>query len=977
MFDRKYLSIFYENVDGISDHKCIDFLTSSSSCDYDVIALTETWLDNSIKNSEFLSDLYTVYRKDRSNTSIKNKLGGGVLLAIRAEIECVEYTNDDMRDLEAVCIRIPLSSSSIFIYCLYIQCSGSIELYQAHLKAIKTLRTDADTNDDITILGDWNFGSAASWEANDMGYDFIPKIHTSKAKTNIARESTISLMDDGFFQMTDIGNNVGNVLDLVYTNSPELVVVNKADFLLLPPTKSDKSHVPLMCTIECSPISIPSGDSSKIFCFKKANYDQIREHLLNVGIHNMFDNSQDDVNTMVGRFYDILYSTFEEFVPQATIRSTNKPLWYDKELSHLKNIRNKEYKKLCFEREKCADPDDDAFMSAKCEYEKRRQELHSKFIREKASCAKTNPKSFWQFVNSKRKSNTLPAKMFLNDKSATTDKEKADLFACHFQSVYVQHDDDPNLNNFIQQRQDGNCFNLNFDIDIIHSVLVKMELNKGSGHDGVSSLFLRECADFLAKPLSDIFTRSMDDGCYPDAFKIGQITPIFKSGNRSHVNNNRGVCTSPNLAKVFERSTYNQLKLIIHPRISKAQHGFLPNRGIETNLMELTSLAHDAFAMKAQLDVISTDLRAAFDLVDISILIRKLAGNYPVTNKLLAWLVSYFHKRKQYVKIGSAKSEFFNVTSGVGQGTILGPLWFTVFFDDSNTDIPGVFHLNFADDKLIAAIVKTDADACKLQSATNQFIDWCCSNNMQMNTGKCQSITFTHKRNPIMYNYVMETQIVKRVSEIRCLGVRMDAKMNFNPHFEYIINKARGSLAFVKRQSHFLDKDVTMILYAALTRSILDFATPIWSPQHLVHKKEIESIQKQMLIFFNGDHLNRSENNYVLRPYTDRCSEANIQTLCRRRINASVMFIHGLISGKLVDPNLRNRITLNSGVRTIRNPEFIRLKFASTNSPFYNACHIYNHAAMFIDPTLPMHDFKRQLERLPDCAFGPWSRLKS
>lgn len=99
---------------------------------------------------------------------------------------------------------------------------------------------------------------------------------------------------------------------------------------------------------------------------------------------------------------------------------------------------------------------------------------------------------------------------------------------------------DHELLEFIRHRYDYNSFNITFSDIIVHSVLCRMELSKGSGHDGVSSMFLRECADHLTKPLSEIFSRSMETGCYPDAFKIDQITPIFKGGNRSDVRNNRG-----------------------------------------------------------------------------------------------------------------------------------------------------------------------------------------------------------------------------------------------------------------------------------------------------------------------------------------------------------------------------------------------------------------------------------------------------
>lgn len=199
-----------------------------------------------------------------------------------------------MVNLEAVCVRIPIKSNFLYVYCLYIQCKGSLELYTAHLAAIKSLTSTINAADTLVILGDFNLSSAVTWESNDMGFDFIPSVQNSKPKTTIAKEVTSTLMDHSLFQMTDIKNAFNNTLDLVYTNSPELVVVNNADFLLLPTEKSDKAHVPIMCTIECCPDVLPVGDSNSVFCFKKANYEQIREHLLDIDIMNIFNNSNED-----------------------------------------------------------------------------------------------------------------------------------------------------------------------------------------------------------------------------------------------------------------------------------------------------------------------------------------------------------------------------------------------------------------------------------------------------------------------------------------------------------------------------------------------------------------------------------------------------------------------------------------------------------------------------------------------------------
>ena len=251
-----------------------------------------------------------------------------------------------------------------------------------------------------------------------------------------------------------------------------------------------------------------------------------------------------------------------------------------------------------------------------------------------------------------------------------------------------------------------------------------MNTSKGSGHDSVSPVFMRECAEVLAAPLCHIFNKSLRDSTYPNLFKIGQITSIFKQGQKADIENYRGVKVLPGLAKVFERVIYNQLKLIIPPKLSISQHGFVSNRNIETNLMEETTLAHKAFENRSQLDVFYADISKAFDSVNPIKLIQKMA-KYRIPNTFLCWLYSYLNDRQQYVKIGASKSEPFKVLSGVGQDTILGSLLFNIFFDDSNLDLPDVHNSNFADDKKFAVEIKKPSDTHKLQTAIDLFVAWC------------------------------------------------------------------------------------------------------------------------------------------------------------------------------------------------------------------------------------------------------------
>lgn len=132
-----------------------------------------------------------------------------------------------------------------------------------------------------------------------------------------------------------------------------------------------------------------------------------------------------------------------------------------------------------------------------------------------------------------------------------------------------------------------------------------MYLSKGMGPDMIGPLFIRKCADWLSEPL---YSKSLNETVYPDVWKIGQITPIHKSGEKNDVHMNREVNVLPNLGKIFEIIVYNQLKLILTPCLSSSQHGFIPNRNIQSNIIELTINMHNAFDNNNQIDVFYADI---------------------------------------------------------------------------------------------------------------------------------------------------------------------------------------------------------------------------------------------------------------------------------------------------------------------------------------------------------------------------------
>lgn len=275
----------------------------------------------------------------------------------------------------------------------------------------------------------------------------------------VARKFTSDMINNNLFQICNLQNIINNVLDLVYTNMPELAIVEKADLLLIPESIADKAHVQMVCTIECAPkVFQLNSEAASVYCFKKADYDAINDCINNIDFEQLFADS--DINSMVDKFYATLYEIYDEFVPKSTIRVSNKPVWYDKKLTNLKNIRNRYYKKLCKKRLKDINADQSSFIEARNNFDSYNKQKYEEFVTNIIKNNNENPKKFWRFINGKRKSNTLPCKLEFNGSVATNDTDKASLFAEFFSSVYAAHGRDDSLPDFIKNRNDQNTFRI-------------------------------------------------------------------------------------------------------------------------------------------------------------------------------------------------------------------------------------------------------------------------------------------------------------------------------------------------------------------------------------------------------------------------------------------------------------------------------------------------------------------------------------
>ena len=276
------------------------------------------------------------------------------------------------------------------------------------------------------------------------------------------------------------------------------------------------------------------------------------------------------------------------------------------------------------------------------------------------------------------------------------------------------------------------------------------------------------------------------------------VTPVFKAGDRSDVTNYRPICKLSVMPKIFEELITEHLTPCLSNVICDEQHGFVPGRSTISNLAVYHCFTSAALDAGSQVDTVYTDFRKAFDSVDHGILHLKLAA-IGINGSLLAWIVSYLEGREQVIKMQERYSYPISVTSGVPQGSHLGPLLFLLFINDLREVFQHSRFLMYADNLKIFRTISGASDVNLLQSDLTRFEQWCCVNRMRLNTTKCVLLRSHRAVCGIPSTYLLCNTTLSEVEEVVDLGVTFTACLDFRNHYRKITCKAMKTLGFVAR----------------------------------------------------------------------------------------------------------------------------------------------------------------------------------
>lgn len=370
--------------------------------------------------------------------------------------------------------------------------------------------------------------------------------------------------------------------------------------------------------------------------------------------------------------------------------------------------------------------------------------------------------------------------------------------------------------------------------------------------DPIPTPLFKQALPKVSKPLIDIVNASLGMGYVPKALKLAIINPIIKKPNLDprDLANYRPISNLPFVAKMLEKVVYKQLSTYLHNNnIHEVfQSGFRQNHSTETALLRVTNDLLVALDRGSTAILVLLDLSAAFDTIDHEILLSRLENLIGIKGKALNWFRSYLRDRHQYVYLNNESSYRSRVKYGVPQGSILGPLLFTLYILPLGKIIRK-HNINFhcyADDTQIYISAKPNEDLCfsKLTDCIKEIKNWMTLNFLLLNPDKTEvlllgpNIEKNRNDNPVVN---IDGHLVIPAKTVRNLGVVFDSVLSYDAHVCSIVKTSFFHLRNIAKLRSILSQgDAEKLVHAFIT-SRLDYCNSLLagSPGKLLHKLQL------------------------------------------------------------------------------------------------------------------------------------------
>jgi Reverse transcriptase (RNA-dependent DNA polymerase)/Endonuclease-reverse transcriptase len=364
----------------------------------------------------------------------------------------------------------------------------------------------------------------------------------------------------------------------------------------------------------------------------------------------------------------------------------------------------------------------------------------------------------------------------------------------------------------------------------IMEVLSKFAPKQSAGWDEIPMSLLKKCGAWIATPLVHVFNYSFYSGQFPEKMKFAVVKPIHKKGDKTECANYRPISLLTSFSKLLEKIMLNKLQehLKSNSIMSEDQHGYRKGFSTTSATFQMINKVANAIDSKLQAGVILCDLSKAFDTVDHEILLEKLKF-YGIIGATGSWMKSYLTGRKQCVQLKPQyRSDWETLTCGVPQGSILGPIQFSLLVNDlpAGVSARGTKRkiILFADDSS-ATVEAADMEGLKLELKTTliDLSSWFDPNKLRMNHDKTQVMVFSPPGRQASPNPELDLKSIAGF-----LGLVIDHQLTWAPHIEQLVSKLTKASFAIRVLSRHCDTRTMRMVYFAQAQSLLQYGVIFW-----------------------------------------------------------------------------------------------------------------------------------------------------
>ena len=803
----------------------------------DIFCVTETWLNSDIEN------LYNLPNFNRFSVHRESDKAGGVTLYCKQflNVEPVDHLCSISNCIEKVFVKFRISDKNYLVGSIYRPPSCRVDLFTEDFEELLHTITNEYRDFHIIICGDMNINllrQNCNFKDSYLNIiycnGFIPQI---LRPTRVAKKSATlidhilvndsHLVNKSGIWMTDISDHFGTFacLECSNLNRTEVIKVRYRE-------RNEANKIKFCSAMMDYPWSNLLAVEDPVECYNEFSND----------LQLMFNESF-PIKTRIKKSLDV-HKPFINNEIKILIRKKHK----------LQRLFHKNPTKYGIEYRNVRNTVTNTIRRARDEYYKNK--LHEntsncrgmwKVVNNILNCNASNENSNNFTIDGCDTSDSSLIAAKLNEYFANIGGRLADAFdPCTSSDNYLRYLGEPSLDDFKFEPVSE---------DTMRSIVFSLK-SSSSGYDEMPIEVYKEYFHLLGPLITKICNGSLLTGKFPDKLSIAKVKCLFKAGSRKLISNYRPISILPSFSKILEKIASLQLfsYLESHSMLCNEQYGFRAHRSTELACQNAIRDIYRSFDQGMYTLGVFIDLAKAFDSLDRSILLEKLK-HFGIRNVELAWFISYFSARKQYVVYNNFSSSLLPVNYGVPQGSIVGPMLFLLFINDIVKSSSDMKFILFADDTTVFASGKCLTNLVALTNEALRKIKlWLERNRLTLNENKTQFVVFHRKRRayPVVNNVYLGDSVVKRVDNVKFLGVHIDCNLTWIYHINHVTKILSKFTSIMYKLKHQINNSTLLLIYNSLVYPNLIYCLSIWGTTSKSHLNKVFLAQKKIIRLIGG-----------------------------------------------------------------------------------------------------------------------------